>query len=329
MKYRPWGSIDWTLSLGSPTTWHFVGTFGTEQRSLCSWKHLNALRVLGSYQLADIKAIDSIKYRDRIRIALEARKSEFLAEGGDLSQLYDMELMTELFQIMEFAKLAVRNGPSIILDVSSLPKRFFFPILRHLVNSPKVTDLVLTYTLPSGYAPNNEPLYEDIEIWKEIPGFGSTLTHEHWVVSVGFLVESLRNYLSSNPTERMRVLVPFPSSLTSTRRTWEAVANLQQDHEDERFEKFRVDPLDISSAFERICSIAGDTPIPLSFAPFGPKPTSVAMCLYATQRGTSVYYPQPLIYNPDYSVGIYGNSPIDAIHAYWIKHDSENLYALS
>jgi hypothetical protein len=284
---------------------------------------------LDSYKLLDIKAIDSIKYRDRIRLALETRRSEFVAEGGDLRQLYEIELMTELFQIMEFAKLAESNGPSIILDVSSLPKRFMFPILRYLVNSSRVKDLVLTYTLPLGYTPNNEPLYEDIEIWKEIPGFGSTLTHEHWVVSVGFLVESLRNYLSGNPTERMRVLIPFPSSLTSARRTWEAVANLQQDHEDSRFENFRVDPLDVSSAFERICSIAGDPPIPLSLAPFGPKPTSVAMCLYATQRGASVYYPQPLIYNPEYSVGIYRGSPIDAIHGYWIKHDNENLYALA
>ncbi|MFN6300863.1 MAG: hypothetical protein ACK42H_01590 [Planctomycetota bacterium] len=328
MKYRPWGSIDWVLSLSSQKKWHFVGALGTEERSLCSWKYLNASKSLASYQMADIKAIDSDKYRDRVRISLDARRAEFVAAGGNLSQLLDLNLMTELFRIIEFAKIAERSGSSLILDVSSLPKRFFFPVLRFLVSSPSVKDLVLTYTLPAGYAPDNETLYEDIEVWRELPGFGSSTADEKWVVSVGFLVESLRNYLSSNPTERMRVLVPFPSSLTSTRRTWEAVANLQQDHEDHRFEKFRVDPIDVSIAFERICSIAGDPPIPLSFAPFGPKPTSVAMCLYAMQRGSSVYYPQPLIYNPDYSVGIHRNSPVDAINAYWIKHEGENFYAL-
>ncbi len=127
------------------------------------------------------------------------------------------------------------------------------------MSSPSVKDLVLTYTLPAGYAPDNETLYEDIEVWRELPVLVLRQPMKRWVVSVGFLVESLRNYLSSNPTEECECLSHFLRSLTSTRRTWEAVANLQQDHEDHRFEKFRVDPIDVSIALERICSIAGIT----------------------------------------------------------------------
>jgi hypothetical protein len=37
MRYRPWGTTDWVLSLSSPKEWNFVGAIATEERSLCSW----------------------------------------------------------------------------------------------------------------------------------------------------------------------------------------------------------------------------------------------------------------------------------------------------
>jgi len=273
-----------------------------------------------------------VKYRDRTQAALALRRSEFIKSGGNLASVERMDLMAELFRIMAFARRAEGFGSSVVLDITSFPKRFFFPILRRLAETPQVQNLVLTYTCPASYAPGDEPLYEDIEPWRVLPGFGgqgaADMVGAQWVVSVGFLVESLRLYVGGNPAEKMKLLIPFPAPLSALRRTWEAVANLERDHPNGRFEKFRVETLDMSAAFDRIRSIAGDPEKPLAFAPFGPKPTSAAMCLYAMQRGSSVHYPQPTVYHPEYSLGIRNNDPASAVSAYWIKHEGENLYAI-
>lgn len=328
MTYRPWGSIDWGLSLSSPKQWHFVGTIATEERSLCVWTEMLRLGEISGEMFAEIHDVDSEKYRHRNHIALEKRRAEFSRLGGNAAAIQRFELMDELFRIDEFARRAKEGNSSVILDITSLPKRFFFPILRTLVNSANVRNLLITYTSPESYA-DDAPLYEDIEPWKTLPGFGGAGSKpEQWIVSVGFLVESLRHYVGDNPHEKMKILIPFPAPLAALRRTWKSVADLEQAHSDDRFDKYRVDTLDMSAAFDRINSLAGNPPRSLAFAPFGPKPTSVAMCLYALQRDSSVHYPQPTVYHPDYSSGIRSNDPMKAVSAYWIKHEGEFLYSV-
>lgn len=296
---------------------------------MSSWEHMKGLGVVDNELFAEIQDVDSDKYRRRTQVALEARRSHFARLGGSLAQVESMELMSEWFLVNGFARRVESAATSVVLDITSFPKRFFFPILRTLAASPTVRDLLITYTSPACYAPDDEPLYENIEQWRALPGFGGTGTRgAQWVVSVGFLVESLRMYVGNAQDERMKLLIPFPAPLAALRRTWESVANLERDHTDGRFEKFRVETLDMSAAFDRIRQLAGVPEKPLAFAPFGPKPTSAAMCLYAMQRDSSVYYPQPTVYHPDYSRGVRNNDPATAVCAYWIKHGGENLYAV-
>ncbi|MCX7168083.1 MAG: hypothetical protein NTV11_17660 [Rhodocyclales bacterium] len=328
MKYRPWGSLDWALSLSSPKRWHFVGAIGTEERSLCGWTEMRRLGAVADELFAEIQDVDSEKYRDRTQVALQARRAEFTQNGGNLAKIRSFRLMVEWFQIAAFAREAEVASQSLVLDISSFPKRFFFPILRALVTSTNVLNLLVTYTSPASYA-DDAPLYENIEPWKTLPGFGGVSSKpELWIVSVGFLVESLRHYVGGNPEEKMKVLIPFPAPLAALRRTWQSVAELEKGHSDGRFDKYRVDPLDMSAAFDRIDSLAGNPPKNLAFAPFGPKPTSAAMCLYALQRESSVHYPQPTVYHPEYSTGIRNNDPTNAVSAYWVKHEGELLYSL-
>lgn len=328
MRYRPWGPVIWAQSLSNQKKWGFVGALGTEMRSLCSWSYLRRLGSLRQELFAQIKDVDSEKYRERTRVALESRHMEFSKMGGRLSEVVEIDLMAELFLILDFARRAELLGSSVVLDITSFPKRFFFPLLRILVASEKVKNLLLTYTSAGSYA-DDAPLYENIEPWRTLPGFGGALASEELlIVSVGFLVESLRKHVGDNPRKKMKLFIPFPASLSVLRRTWESVANLERDYTDDRFEKIRVDTLDVSAAFDRIKSLAGNPEKALAFAPFGPKPTSAAMCLYALQKDSSVHYPQPTVYHPEYSKGILNDDPASAICAYWIKHEGENLYAL-
>lgn len=325
MIYRPWGPIDWTLSLSSQKQWGFVGAIGTEDRSLCSWAHMRRQGAITTEYFAQIRDVDSEKYRERIELALAKRHNEFTKNGGTLSAIHPFELMAEWFLIDGFAQVIERANSSIVLDITSFPKRFFFSLLKTFVRSINVRNLVVTYTSPDSYA--DDDLYEDIEPWRTLPAFGGDGgTPELWVVSVGFLVESLRNHIGSNPEEKMNLLIPFPAPLAVLKRTWQSVASLEKGQPDGRFEIHRVETLDMSAAFNRIQSIAGNPPKTLAFSPFGPKPTSAAMCLYALQRNASVYYPQPTVYHPEYSRGIRNNDPAEAVNAYWIKHEGENLY---
>lgn len=328
MKYRPWGPIDWALELSDVAVWDFVGVIGTEERSLCSWSYLKPSGLVRNELFAEIHDIDSEKYGQRSRDALDVRRNEFYQLGGAATSIERFDIMAELFLINDFAQRVSNLGPSLILDVTSFPKRFFFNILKTLVNNPVIQNLFITYTSPADYAPNNEPLYEDQIHWTTIPGFGgSGATEVLWIVSVGFLVDSLQRYVVDNPMERMKILVPFPAPLSARRKTVEALASLEEGYEG-RFEKFRIEPHDMSTAFDRISILAGKYSSELAFAPFGPKPISAAMCLYAIQKNSSVHYQQPTVYHPEYSRGILNNDPKAAITGYWVKHKGENLYSL-
>lgn len=328
MKIRPWGSMNWVLSLSTPKPWHLAGVLGTEERSLTCWKHLKKLGVLNSEFLVKIDDAPSEKYDKQITESYNLRLEEFIQAGGKLECVQTIHLMAELFAIIQISQRVESFGENIILDVTSSPKRFFFPLLRHLVQSDKVKNLIVTYTCPESYTENG-PLYENIEPWRVLPGFGgANMPEDLWIVSVGFLIESLRQYIGDNPSKKMQFFIPFPAPLSIIKRTWESVASLEGLHGEQRFEKFRVETLDVSSAFDRIRSLAGMPEKRLAFAPFGPKPTSVAMCLYALQKNSSVHYPQPTIYHPNYTQGIRANDSDKAVHAYWIKHDGENLYAV-
>jgi hypothetical protein len=336
MTYRPWGPIKWVLSLSDKKNWHFIGAIGTTERSLTCWSLLNGYNILQEYQLADIRDVESIKYRAIANKAFKTQLGIYLKGGGSDKAIKAFHLMEELYSIQHFAKTYSEDATSIILDVTSLPKRFFFPILRTFLNSKTVKNIMITYTAASDYASDN-PLYEDIESWKPLPGFcGEVLNKdkEQWIVSVGLLVETLRQYLGDNPGhERMKLLVPFPAQLSIQRRSLESVARLeggklQSDKRNPRFEKFYVDSYDMSSTYDRIISIAQNSQKPIAFAPFGPKPISVAMCLYAVARECAVYYPQPTVYNPNYAIGIRDNDPLKAISAYWIRHEGEDLFAI-
>jgi hypothetical protein len=326
MRYRPWGTLEWVLSLSSPKQWNLAGAIATEQRSLCCRGEIRKHAAVLSEVFVEIQDVDSDKYRVPNQHALNLRLSEFVAQGGSLADIRRSMLMAELFRIEALSREIEGAGSSVVLDITSFPKRFFFLILRRLVTSVNVRNLVLTYTSPEGYT--DAPLYEDIEPWKTLPGFGGMGSDpEQWVVSVGFLVESLTRYVRDNPNEKMKILIPFPAPLAALRRTWKSVADLEQGHSPDRFDKYRVDTLDMSAAFDRINSLAGNPPKKLAFAPFGPKPTAAAMCLYSLQRDASVHYPQPTVYHPNYSFGIRDNDPAKAVSAYWVKHEGEFLYA--
>jgi hypothetical protein len=325
LRIRPWGPVDWALSLGPAQQWHVVGTLGTEQRSLCVWQHLHTSGRLASAQILEVEDPPSSRFSEATAVAIGERWQEFLAAGGKSASVSKLHLMAELFRVREIARTAAA-AESVVLDITSLPKRVFFVLLSELVATDTVKNLIVTYTAPDRYS--DGPLYEDVESWRVLPGFGAGDPNPTtWIVSVGFLVETLRQHMDLQPEKKVSVLIPFPAPLDVLRRTWTSVARLEGGHIIGRYDEYRVDPTDVSAAYDRLCAVGRDAlPGSIALAPFGPKPTSAAMCLYAMQTNSSVHYAQPTAYNPAYSSGIRHGDPSRAITAYWIKHAGEKLY---
>lgn len=327
MSYRPWGLLDWTLSITSPRQWFFVGALGTEDRSLEAWKWVKTLNLEKDRVMIQVSPIEATRFCVPTRASLQARRAEFVALGGSESEIKPLGLLAEKFEIEALALALSEKSPSVILDISSLPKRFFFLLLRAFRQSEGIRDLVVTYTCPREYQ-SEDKLSEGAEKWDYLPGFLGTGKKELLVAAVGFMVESLQEHLSGNEAHKaVQLLIPFPAPPSSIRRSWQSVFTLHTGRNSEKFEKHRVDANDMSAAFDRICSLGRDVDA-VAFAPFGPKPISAAMCLYADQCDSAVHYPQPHGYSPNYSMGVAAVNGKPHVNAYWIKHSGENLYAV-
>lgn len=332
MECRPWGVLDWALELSKPRQWDFLGALGTEERSLAAWHWLREMKILKSSQLLEIRDLHS-RHTLRANELLLEREKEFRLAGGNSDNIHrKLELLSELHRITHIGRESEGVcGGSLLLDITSLPKRFFFPLLRHFEGSQRVRDLVVTYTSASQYI-DNEPLSENPTDWQTLPGFAAPDgLPETLIVGAGFLVESLHGHLASinrRGNDTVKMLIPFPSPVSVLRRAWDAVFCLESKRSPEKFEHYRVGSIDLNGTFERIVSLARNASARLAFAPFGPKPISAAMCLYASQSQSAVYYPQPRVYHPEYSKGVGEVDGKRAVYAYWIKHRGQNLYAL-
>lgn len=230
-----------------------------------------------------------------------------------------------------------RPGTSFCLDISSLPKRFFFQAIKAAIGSPNVRDLLVLYSKPLGYSAGS--LSGNHNDWETITGFGCEDPDEQiqaasrLIVGAGFAVDGLHDHLEGRADEiGVDVLIPFPAEpWSSVRRSWESARAIEEALEAEsqniareikpRFH--RVGALDTSTCFDILLNLTENGKVAATLAPLGPKPLSVAMCLLAAQSGHyPTYYAQPRTYALEYSFGL------KATYAYWIKHDGMNLYSL-
>lgn len=324
--FRPWGLMDWTLALSEQRKWYFVGALGSEERSLAALQWLTSLGLENGRALIQIEALPSRFYEATLS-RLAERQKQFALLGGSPDELRRLPLLAPLHAIDRIAAELEQRSQSVVLDISALPKRFFFPLLRAFFRSTAIRDLVVTYTSPAAYA-TGDVLSEEPGAWEYLPGFIGESPAEKLIVGIGFLVESLQQSLSAIEAHKaIQLLIPFPGPLSEVQRSWEALFKVRDNRAEAKFAHHRIDPLDLSAAFTLIRTLADADHVPAAFAPFGPKPISAAMCLYASMKGSAVYYPQPRYYNPDYSTGVRVIEGRPAVRAYWIKHAGVSLYS--
>lgn len=318
---------------GATRQWSFLGCLGTEQRSIAAWSVARKEVDLVQTRLLRIKdkpSRHSIIAEER----LKQRREEFVGQGGNDGDIREYDLFCPHADIINEIESHIENAQgAVMIDITSLPKRFFFPMIRRILTSPigsKITDLVATYSIPKMYP--REPLAENFEEWAHLPLFGGAYSAERCemlVVGVGFQALGLHEHLKGVQGLQVTFLVPFPAPPPAFQRSWELLRQLRNYGPSEMFDQHRASAKDPSDTFDRLVSVTGCGQRRIALAPFGPKPMSLAMCIFASLGNCEVFYTQPSVYHPDYSIGLADKNGNPEVYGYCVRIAGRDFFSLT
>ena len=315
---KPWGRLDWLIGKLPPSDirdTRVVGCLSAEERCV------GAPGLLSS-RASRIRLIDVVDPPNRYTAEIERKKADHSsrlssAHGLQVEQTALLASDDEIAHSLE-AIIGADQLINLCLDISCLPKRFFFLLIKLAVSDPRVSTLIVTYTQPSAGGYTEEHLAEDPEPSIPLPGFGPvTGEPERLIVGVGFEALGLPLLLDEYRDRKRQVVVllPFPPGQPYSRRIWDTVRGIA--HPGHGPSIHRVSAIDAFGVYGELVSIDGvaTATIGSALAPYGPKPMSLGMCLYAIDRNCPVFYTQPRLYHPNYTLGI------GATWGYCIKRD--------
>jgi hypothetical protein len=214
---------------------------------------------------------------------------------------------------------------SLLLDISAMPKRMFLFLVKRLMASKSIKDLVVCYTRPSMYKEGG--LVDNAEPPAALPGFArvdSKGVDSTVIVSVGYMAFNLSDLLEQSRGKFLKFLFPFPPASPSIRRNWNLLNKLAPPDIAMQTEIRRIHAMDMFAALEWLNSIHSELSGAIDMIPLGPKPHALAMALAHKNIGESaeLIYSQPREYHPMYSSGI--NKTTDGSHditAYCLRRD--------
>jgi len=317
VAYRPWGDLDWLLGSISSNKFTLIGCLSTEERCLKTHEILKNRGNLLSTAFLEIIDPNETQQHQTNRYAWRERLNK-LDKNVAIST---HDLLCPIGDIYKLIKdLAANSNGKIILDISSFPKRFFFPITKLLLAHKAISTILITYTVPEKYSA--EDLSENPLTWQHIPMFDNDdpdVTYDLALIGLGFVPLGLSSLFKDRFSNlRIKLMFPFPPGAPFFQRTWKFIEEMEISPKIDSKDILRVDTMNLSEMFDAICSISDKRGILI--APYGPKTMSLAMCLYACLTDSTVYYTQPTTYNPGYSQGA------TKCTGYCIKLNGQSLY---
>jgi hypothetical protein len=196
-------------------------------------------------------------------------------------------------------------GKKIIIDISSFPKRFFCFAVKYFLSSQFADHIVAVYTSAKSGGYGKRLAYEP-KPPDYLPGFPFPVnsSNEMLVMSVGYEQLGMRGLIESySEIFPPKFILSISGDVDAVRRQW---ATLRLVHSVRPLKSERdvevIAAWDAERVFERLSIWSKDVDS-MVLAPFGPKPHSLGMALFAHARDFPMVYTQPTVYDPDYSRG--------------------------
>jgi hypothetical protein len=344
IPFLPWGTLEWMSSvIKTLGLWDFLGCLSTEDRSLSAWQWLCTSKLIRTNEFWAINDLlpKGSEIEALSKTMLNRNTDAYFAAGGTSLNSFDLfdsdgKAWDQIDQLIDNAK------GNIIIDISSFPKRWFFPIIKACIESNNVKNMLVLYTIPNVYDESSQGM--STERWSRFLGFGhldeTPEEEKHYIISAGYQPMSLPEYIGerkpstnkpdgTNAGPYFHILFPFPSSPLGLPRLWDFVRAIEKDvHQHTKIHYIPGFNLpSIYSSIMRIMRISAYSCF--EFAPYGPKPISLAMAILSTLHAIPIGYTQPKYYNPKYTEGV---RYIDAMqktplsYAYLIKLNGQTLY---
>lgn len=330
MGDRIWGRAQWLFPRLKASSWSFLGSVSGEDRCTAGvqlsrqmlkvdrewWAYIEPPRTHPLYS----------DYVARMRVAAESVSVGRPGFGSDVQ----LDLLCSGSEIVSFASDVARGAESVLVDISAMPKRFFFPILKVLLRDSSISDLVVVYSNPASYA--SAALAEDLQSFSSFTMFGGNLAEgagSKLVVAVGFESAGVSQIVEDVDPRDVTYLFPYPSVPPFAWRTWGFLQQAMVASGGKSEAVRAVSSIDPSSSYSMLIQLNDSPGNTLILAPFGPKPVALGMALFACRVGnnsTRVVYTQPRHYNPHYSSGVLTDNVGPVIHAYPVKLGGEHLY---
>jgi hypothetical protein len=314
-----------------------IGCCGTETRSTALARHLGRenCRDAVIVQIRDPQPLDEQATERR----LQEHAESFAANGFGEADLRPVNLLADLEEIRSpIVGLANGGATNLLIDITSLPKMWFFPIVQAALEDSRFENILVTYTSATGYA---EQLSENAAPLRVLPGFfakDGRSEHDSIVVGIGFEPMGIASLLSGQSSKKIRLIFPFPPGPPGHHRNWMFVKQIESITEAQKFEppdRVHIHMYDCPQVFDALCKMTDDGNQTSAIAPYGPKTVSLAMCLFslaAARRGrprVPVYYAQPLRYAVDYTTGVRMKGGAPDITGYCLRLRGRDLYTLN
>lgn len=266
------------------------------------------------------------------------RRSQLEAAGFASNEIVPVPLLADMERIARTtSRMADEGVKSLLIDITSLPKYWFFPMIQAALGDERFEDIIVTYTSGTGYA---ETLSENVSALRVLPGFNADEHHGRrasLIIGVGFEPTGLDTLLNDQASDKIRLIFPFPPGPPGHRRNWMVVKHVEQlthTNQIDPPDRVHIHMYDCSQVFDALCAMTDGGSQTSAIAPYGPKTVSLAMCLFAIATAKAgrprvpVYYAQPLRYALDYTSGVGMRGAVPDAVGYCLRLSGRDLYQM-
>lgn len=329
MELKPWGSINWLLPKINVNDWHVITSASFEDRCIAvvDWMR-ESNKIIKSSTLLHINNPDSELWseaRPYVQKNFDYLKTQLTGSGH---QVINAELLGQLGSLIRADALNPESCKSVILDMTTLPKRFFLFAFKQLLNNTGVKNLVVTYAGANEYP--ESALCENALPPTALQAFGRVAAvreKPRMIVGVGYMPLSVEELVSQAKHAKLDFIFPFPPASPAFRRNWALLSMLMPQDIPRNTEIHRIHGMDAFEVFERLK--AWGTYGDLDLLPLGPKPHALGMAMAHMRLDghAEIIYSQPQAYRFNYSKGIAKEADgRPRIYSYCLKLNGKQLF---